>query len=77
MNRFMRKHPRRHLDGMFVNHRIHGNDMCVSCHIDTHVPAALDISQRIYYITGVGQFCHDCYHVLYTDHVETHLYDTV
>jgi hypothetical protein len=34
---------------------------CVVCRIDTRVPKALDISQRLYYITGVGQHCHDCY----------------
>ena len=76
MNRFMRKHRRR-INGMFVNHKIHGNDMCVSCRVDTHVPTTLDISQRIYYITGVGQFCHDCYDVLFTDHLEKHFHDAV
>jgi hypothetical protein len=42
--------------------RLIGNtEVCVYCQVDTGVAVGLDISQRLFYITDVGQLCHDCY----------------
>jgi hypothetical protein len=59
MNRFRRSFSRKRPDQ--DRRRMRETEPCVVCRIDTRVPKALDISQRLYYITGVGQHCHDCY----------------
>lgn len=68
MKRFRRSFSRNRPDGMFIHDQIHregrrirDTEPCVICRIDTRVPKALDISERLYYIEGVGQHCHDCY----------------
>lgn len=66
MRRFNRGIWRNKPDGMFIHAQIHRTERCVVCKIDTGVPVHLDISRRLYYIEGVGQFCHDCFDYPYT-----------
>jgi hypothetical protein len=61
MNRFKKPLWRNKPDGMFIARGISDTEHCVICKVDTHVPKTLDIDNRLFYITGVGQFCHDCY----------------
>lgn len=74
MNRFHRQFSRNRPDGMFIQQQIHHQgrrtrrtEACVVCRIDTRVPRELDISERLFYIEGAGQHCHDCYNTLYSD----------
>lgn len=56
------------VDGMWVQRQIHKHDLyeeCISCKIITHTPKSLDVSQRLYYIEGVGQMCRECWETLY------------
>jgi hypothetical protein len=60
MKRTFRK-VRHRVDGMFIARQIRKTELCVQCQVDTGVPVGLDISERLFYVTGVGQLCHDCY----------------
>lgn len=68
MNRYLRRHRRNHVDGMFISRQIHGTEHCIFCTIDTGIPRTLDISERLYYVEGVGQMCRDCWDETYDTH---------
>ena len=66
MNKFSAKF-RKSVDGWFVSKQIHKEtEQCVICGVDTGVPKELDISYRLYYVSGTGQLCHDCWDDTYT-----------
>jgi hypothetical protein len=50
-------------DPMFVHYQIHRHDteLCVICGVETKVPRTQDVDERLYYVPGAGQLCHDCY----------------
>jgi hypothetical protein len=70
MNRYLRRHRRSKVDGMFIQKQIREKDteLCIYCQIDTGVRVGLDISERLYYVTGVGQMCRDCWDETYDNH---------
>ncbi|MGD9783624.1 MAG: hypothetical protein AB7E80_08555 [Hyphomicrobiaceae bacterium] len=47
------------VDPAFISE--HGHELCCRCGYDTGVPALTPIFQRHRYVTGVGQFCRNCY----------------
>jgi hypothetical protein len=49
------------IDGMFTARKMSDTEHCVMCKVDTNVDKTLDISQRMFYIEGVGQFCNTCH----------------
>jgi hypothetical protein len=70
MNKYLRRHRRSHVDGTFIQKQIREKDteLCVYCQSDTKVPITLDIMNRMYYVTGVGQMCRDCWDETYDNH---------
>lgn len=42
------------------------NEVCVCCSKETDIPKLRVISDRLYFIPGVGQLCPTCYKQLYT-----------
>jgi len=66
MNKFARKIQSK-VDGVFISKQIHKEtERCVICKVDTGIPIGLDISYRLYYVSGTGQLCHDCWDDTYT-----------